>query len=345
MKILSLITHFQHVASWKNKTKVITDEIPSWGKIHRTVKAWKLAKIAPKYDCIIFFYDSLLLFIFCQLFRFRHPFKEKPVIIFTTFLCDVSRFNNFNFSFRGLYDAIRKLYYRIFINLCDKVVVHSTKEILYYADTFKVSINKFHFIPYFVRSDALVSQEEENLIKSENYIITAGRHRDLLTFINALKNSEIQGIIVCGASDRKSLPNKLPDNISIFIEIPFHDYRKLIRRASIVVVPLFRDKWIRSLGQIVTFEAIAKGIPVVASKSFQLTDYFISEEEILFFEPGDAEHLRRQLHRIQTDETLRNLLTASSYNKMMKLYTPQIYTSSILKLAGNIKRPSKINKV
>lgn len=341
MKILSLITHFKHIQSWELATTRIDKIYPNWQMMNLFIKAWNVAKIAPQYDCIVFFYDPFLLVLFTVCHFLANCSRKKPIIVFTTLLYDVSTFNNKRVGVRGFYNYLKLNLYRFFINRCDKIVVHSSNEIKLYSGFFKVPEEKFSFVPYFVRRDALLESQKKDENHEPIYIIVAGRHRDFATFINAIENSNYQGIIVCGQSDKEDLPSSLPSNISVFYEIPFQQYRDLISQSRTLVIPFPKNKMLRSLGQVAAFEAVAKRVPIIASKSFQLTDYFESEKEILYFESENPQNLRHQIDRLSMDDDLRRDLVENAHRKMMNKFTDQVYSDSILEICDRLR----INKL
>ncbi len=101
------------------------------------------------------------------------------------------------------------------------------------------------------------------------------------------------------------------------------------------VVPMSADKMTRSLGQIASFEAMARRVPVVAARTFQLEDYFSDEKEILFYEPGNSLDLRRQIERLLVDGELRDSLTKRAHDRLMDNYTDEQYTKALLELCLN----------
>ena len=299
-------------------------------------KAIKLTKLATTYDCIVFHYDVRLLMIFWLLYCVRYLSKPNDRIVFTTFLNDVSSFTRFPLLSKGwIREKLRFIYYFIFTRMAKVIVVHSSAEIDIYAKAFQLPRDRFEFIPYFVRRDALNSNQQNISLPIAQYILAAGRQRDFQTFISAMRDTPFQGVIVAGQEDREVLLQKdIPANIETHFEIPFEEYRALIAGATVFVVPLFADRVIRSLGQIATFEAVAHHIPVIASRTFQLTDYFTSDIEILFFQPENSNELRRQIERIMRDKPLKEELTQRAYSRMLSQYTDEQYTQSLLQLCG-----------
>jgi glycosyltransferase involved in cell wall biosynthesis len=329
--ILSLITHFSHLPLWEENTTRIDIVDPDWAKRSLLAKAWTIVRLAPQYDCIVFFYDTRLPVIFWFLYCLFHLSKPRLRIVFTTFLCDVAPFVKLSYSHKDWMRArLRYYYYLVFTRIVKTIVVHSSAEINIYASMFRVPRNHFRFIPYFVRRDAL-SSENEAMTSTVPYILVAGRHRDLQTFMSALHDSSFHGVIIAGRDDEHSLLQQgLPPNIEAHFELPFSQYRAWIAGAAAFIVPLSSDQTIRSLGQIATFEAVAHNVPVIASRTFQLMDYFKDGEEILFYQPGNSQELRKQIELAMTTQALRDQLTQRAYRRMLEQYTDERYCEALL---------------
>ena len=85
---------------------------------------------------------------------------------------------------------------------------------------------------------------------------------------------------------------------------------ELLRTSDICVIPslLARDGDKDGL-PVALLEAAASGTPVIGSDVAGIPDYLIHEKNGLLCPPGDANALAKQLHRLMTDEELRQKLT------------------------------------
>ncbi len=148
-------------------------------------KAILLVRLAAKWDRIVFFYDTRLPLIFWVLYVIRFWNTPRERMIFATFLCDVSSFKKSTRGFAGMYERFRRLYFAMFTRIFQAIVVHSKAEMDLYAETFGVPRERFHFIPYCVRRDAL-NGDGPSVTVPFDYVLVAGRNRDYRTFISAL---------------------------------------------------------------------------------------------------------------------------------------------------------------
>lgn len=330
-RVLSLITHFDHIPSWKDYVITINTIDKKWNNRNIFSRAWFVVQGIDHFNAIILHFDLRFCAIFSLLLKISFWKRQGGKLIFTTYLCDISSFDsshNKNVLLR-CYNNIRYKLHKLILSTMDCVVVHSRAEINLYSHFFKEPESKFVFIPYCVRADALNSD-----ICSEkfDYVITAGRHRDIATFIEALKELSIKGVIIAGESDRPIVPKDLPKNIDLFFEVPFNQYRRFISQAKALIIPLSKNHTLRSLGQIAAFEAVAAKVPIVASRTFQLIDYFEEGKEILFFEPEDPLDLRKNLEILTSNPKLGKQLAENAYEKMMMNYTDKNYTNALINL-------------
>jgi 2-deoxystreptamine N-acetyl-D-glucosaminyltransferase/2-deoxystreptamine glucosyltransferase len=85
--------------------------------------------------------------------------------------------------------------------------------------------------------------------------------------------------------------------------VPREELFSLYRRAAVVVCPSRREGF-----GVVCLEAMAHGVPVVASAVGGLLDLVVDGETGLLVPPGDVEALRRALERLLADPALRRRL-------------------------------------
>lgn len=335
MKILSLITHLRHVVIWEQATTRIDEIYPQWPLRSVVQRALAVASVAPAWDRIVFFYDFRLPVLVWLLALVLHRSDIRERIVFTTFLCDTRSLTRLT-RFLNVYNLGRYLYMWTFVRLCRVIVVHSSAEIAEYSKVFRVSPTRFCFLHYSVRDDALVDTSGHLPAPRDARVVAVGRHRDWETFLRAISGTEISAVIVAGASDAKAVKRAGDMGVDVHIEAPFPQYRELIRRAGVCVVPL-GTTMVRSLGQVAVLEAVAARTPVIVARVSQLTDYF--EDEILFYRPGDSEDLRAKLRQALTATQASNERTEAAFLRMMREYTTEKYAHKLLNLCGCAERP------
>jgi glycosyltransferase involved in cell wall biosynthesis len=70
-------------------------------------------------------------------------------------------------------------------------------------------------------------------------------------------------------------------------------------------------------------EAMAAGVPVVATRVGGVPEIVVHEESALLIEPGDTEGLTRSLDRVLMDRTLAEKLIQAARNRVREHHTPQ----------------------
>ena len=95
-------------------------------------------------------------------------------------------------------------------------------------------------------------------------VLSIGRTlRDIDTLLRAAAAFERPLELVVGKRDR--LPAQLPARTTVFRDISLDEVRDRLRGAAVVAIPLLPAE--RSTGQVVMFEAMALGKPVVATRA------------------------------------------------------------------------------
>ena len=170
------------------------------------------------------------------------------------------------------------------------VLTNSSAEVGFLARRFGIPEAKLRFVPMHT-----TIANPERAPEDAGYVLSIGRSgRDWETLLRAAPLLAAPLQIVAGAADR--LPEPLPPNVQVLRDAPLalgHDW---MRRASVVVVPLLPAE--RSTGQVVLFEAMAMGKPVVATRATGTADYVRNGENGLLVEPGDAPALATAINRL-----------------------------------------------
>lgn len=158
--------------------------------------------------------------------------------------------------------------------------------------------------------------------------------RDVPTLFEAARRIEAPVIIVAGAGD--PLPADRPGHIHVHRDIPLDQSLDLLRQAAVVAVPLLPAE--RSTGQVVFFEAMALGKPVVATRCIGTEDYIRDGENGLLVEPGDAKGLADAVNRLLRDPALAERLAARALASCRGEWTPDAHAERKLEAIGELWR-------
>lgn len=222
--------------------------------------------------------------------------------------------------------------YRLLLSTMDAVFVHSRFEVRELALYFGLSEARFRFVPYFPYYDATkLEMPDWETRWQDGYVLCPGRHRDHETFVAAAREIPRKCVIVTGRQEGNALSQQsLPSNVELCVEVPAAEYYGLFTGAAVVVLPLAKAHYLRSLGQIAYFEAARHQTPVVMSRSPQLTDYVREGQDALCYAPGDARELAFGVNRILQNNALGKYLAASAQTYILDSFSHTKYVRAIL---------------
>jgi glycosyltransferase involved in cell wall biosynthesis len=153
------------------------------------------------------------------------------------------------------------------------------------------------------------------------YVLAVGNdaQRDYDTLIQTAEGAPWRLILVT----HRPLPAALPENVKIvrgsYTEgIDDTELRDLYRKAACVVVPL--KPGLQPSGQSVTLQAMACGVTVVLTRTEGLFDTarLQNGKQLLLVEPENPKALRSAIERLLTDEVLRNFLTETGRDYVLR---------------------------
>jgi glycosyltransferase involved in cell wall biosynthesis len=153
------------------------------------------------------------------------------------------------------------------------------------------------------------------------YAFSSGRTAcDWETLFVAAKGADWRLRVVCAAADLQRVRALNADGrAEVLSEIPLEEHDRLLRSASVYVLPL--TEMGKSAGQVRLGTAISLGVPVVASDISGLDGYLADGVTGIAVPPGDAPALRAALDRLMRDDTARQALAdrareeAASYGR------------------------------
>ena len=173
-----------------------------------------------------------------------------------------------------------------------------------------------------VEVDMAKKREELGILEEEFAIISVGdltkrkNHQSVIKAISKLDSSNIK-YIICGKGvlehelKQLCLENKLSEKV-IFLEYRT-DINEILKSSDVFVFPSLHEGL-----AIAGLEAMAAGVPVVASNRRGVSDYCIDEKTALLCEPMDSECIARSIIRIRDEEGLAERLTEEAFKAIEK---------------------------
>ncbi|MEO8851326.1 MAG: glycosyltransferase family 4 protein, partial [Allobranchiibius sp.] len=144
--------------------------------------------------------------------------------------------------------------------------------------------------------------------------------RDYATLFRAVEGTELRVALVCKSENLKGLT--VPEQIDLLGTVTLPDYRALLRRAKVVVVPT--KDFLYPTGTSVSLEASACGCAVVVTGTRAMRDYFTDGDNGLLVDVGDVDGWRAALRRALGDDELRAALGSRARAKVESTFNTRV---------------------
>ena len=189
----------------------------------------------------------------------------------------------------------------------DLVIVHSRREAELFKHIHNIPANKFYFSLWGYDLPETSATRFSRWPKP--YVCLVGRNnRDVATFIKAVEGMNIDGIII--TSRHQALPEKMPANLHVFIDLPLNETLDCIKNALANAI-LLKDND-RGAGHITAVAAMFSGTPQIVSDVDVLKDYFIDGVSAITVALGDARAVRTAIERLISDRAYSERLIANA---------------------------------
>lgn len=263
---------------------------PFWNKILGfRIKHFLLYFFTKEYD-IVFGSSILYMMILKKVFRSKAKFVLLNISLSRTIAVNK---NNFLKS-SVILSAIKEL---------DAVVCLSNVQKEHLEKEVPSLKGKVFFVPLGVDIDYY----HPVFVDRKNYILSVGRDngRDYGTIIKvaeALPEEEFE--IVCHPRNVAHI-SKFPKNVTVFYNLSPAEVSKKYLEAKLLLLTTHDDTYKDGAdcsGQTVILDAMASGLPVIATRKKYLGDYVVSEKEIAVAECYDVQDICRQISFLSVPE-------------------------------------------
>ena len=213
------------------------------------------------------------------------------------------------------------------------ILTNSSAEVGFIARRFGIPEARLCFVPMYSTIDPPACSPH-----NDGYVLSIGRTlRDWDTLLRAAPQFAAPLRLVVDKRDQ--LPAPIPPNVQVFRNLSLEESRDLMRRAAVVVVPLVPSE--RSTGQVVLFEAMAMGKPVVATRATGTLDYVRDGENGLRVEPGDAPALAQAVNRLLQDSARARRLADAALADCRKTWNAETHAARKLEAIRSLAAPSE----
>lgn len=151
------------------------------------------------------------------------------------------------------------------------------------------------------------------------------RGRDYRTLFDAVRGTDLVLNLVCAPANVAGLD--VPHNIRLMGIVPLAEYRQLLRRARVVVVPTHELAY--PTGQSVALEAASTGACVAVTGTQAMREYFEDGTTARLVDVGDADGWKELLHELRDDPAQTARLGASARIAAQTKFSAQMMWAEI----------------
>jgi glycosyltransferase involved in cell wall biosynthesis len=225
---------------------------------------------------------------------------------------------------------IKRCIYKLNLSLSDGTIVYSKTQKIELAKKFKVSENKFIYIPYSIDC-SFYKLNNDNREVDGPYILAVGRDmaRDFSTLVEAMDGLNINLKVVSLQYLFEGV-NTEHHWLEILEYVSYEKLFRLYRDALFVVIPLKKWGIFYPSGIRAMLEAMTFGKTIVASRSPVLQEYANREEGVIYVEPENTLALRNKILELCQDEGVLRDLKNSGVKTVNEKYCIDIYVSELI---------------
>jgi glycosyltransferase involved in cell wall biosynthesis len=165
---------------------------------------------------------------------------------------------------------------------------------------------------------------------SGDYICAVGSQaRDYASLIEAVRGlPEIRLALVAYPENLRGI--SIPDNVTVFLNIPLHDVFNIVRHSRFMVLPLLHSEV--PCGHVTIVTAMYLGKAVLATESAGITDYVHFGQTGLMSPSGDPSALAAKIRLLWNDSPLGEQLGAAGRQCALAHFTEQTTVDYLRKI-------------
>lgn len=245
-----------------------------------------------QYDVIVITSSAYFELMFFKHFGF---FQKQKFIIFNL---DLSM--SFN-KFRDTYFK-KKIYFKT-IDIAEKIICISQVQ---QRDLTKLGISHQKAVFMHMGIDKKFYHQVE---RKGHLILTVGRDigRDFLTFLEAIKLSKKEAVMICSPYNTQGLEDKIPLNLKVLYDQPYEVLKDYYKKAKVFVIATKPSNQLVGSdcpGQTSILDTLAYGIPVVATHMPWFEGYFEPRKHLIAVEPNDVIGLSKAISEVVDNQVL-----------------------------------------
>jgi len=220
------------------------------------------------------------------------------------------------------YNKMLKTFYKNLLKVADLIVCYSPQE----EKLLKI-LNK-NVVLMSPGTDFIYYQNMKEPKNKTLKILAFGRDsdRDYKLFFESINGLNFNSEVV--ASNRNLEGLKIPQNVSVLIDLPAKDLKEKMSAADIVVIPLKSVK--RAAGQLSVLDSIAAAKPLITASIPAIKDVFklCDGEDCLYYKAGSLRDLKAKISKLAKDQKLRISLSNNAKITAQK-FTTEIFAKNL----------------
>ena len=230
------------------------------------------------------------------LMPFRALFKGKAKYVFLNM--SLNRFLVVNSK-----NVLLRKISRWLVSRLDRIVSLSTSQMNELDIRFGIPKEKLSYVPLGVD----ISFYQLKYGGRKDYILSVGKDngRDYETVVKVAKQMpQIQFRLVLEKRNLASI-RSIPPNIEVLCNVNIVELCRMYNEAALLLLITHRDgheDGSDCSGQTVLLDAMATGLPVIATKKAYIQDYAVDGSEIILVEPYDASGIKKTLETITAEK-------------------------------------------
>lgn len=240
------------------------------------------------------------------------PYRSTPLVVWSVWLAE---------EIRSADPDRRRRLARTFasVDLVTHMSVHETDVLA----SVGIGPDRTHAVTFGVNDDFYTPGSGERDI--ELLAVGQDRGRDYRTLFEAVRGSDLTLHLVCKPDNLVGLD--VPDNVRLLGVVPLTDYRALLRRAQVVVVPTHDLAY--PTGQSVALEAAATAGCVAVTGTRAMRDYVTDTVTGRLVDVGDPEGWRAVLTELRDDPEQRARLGAAARASVESTYSARLMWADV----------------
>jgi glycosyltransferase involved in cell wall biosynthesis len=228
----------------------------------------------------------------------------------------------YSFNFAELPQGFARARMQIAFNMVDKLVVASRMESELYAQHFKIPISKFEFVRWGVNRPDFNNLPPK--LDGDYICAVGGNARDYGTFMDVMRDlPAIKAVVVVRPHNLVGL--QIPDNVTVFSNIPKDDANSVIAHSKFMVLPLKGNEI--PCGHVTIVVAMYLGVPTIVTNSSGIGDYIDDGATGLLCEPASKDSMKSAIVRLWQDSVLCASLSSEGKRFAETLCSEQNYAT------------------